>query len=140
MATDAPIVEPITDLHPTQGKPTGLITKAWANWNRSVTRSMNGTTVSVGATSTVRIVFADSPYTIAGASINLVCDTDGGAIVVNYPLGENGANVRVGNAGTGNNDVTLNGNGSETIQGSASQTLFDGEILDSIFQSTEFWR
>ena len=117
-----------------------VMDETWWIFFTNLSSIVNNISLSVGALETVRITSSDSPFTIPSPSINLVCDTDGGAIVVNYPVGVNSANVRVGNAGAADNDVTLNGNGSETIQGESSQTLFDGETLDSIFQTTEFWR
>jgi len=89
--------------------------------------------------STTRITSSDSPYTLTSSIKNLVCDTDGGAITVNFEAGVQNTNHRVSNVGTSSNDVTLNGNGSEKIAGESSQTLYDEETLNTYYDSTEGW-
>ena len=106
----------------------------WIRWFQLVQNILGGAAIS-----TVRIAFADSPYTITDVGINLVCNTSGGAIVVNYPPGEQGILIRVVNAGSSGNSVTVNGNGSEEIKGAASQVITDGQVLEARFDSVEGW-
>lgn len=113
------------------------VSQAWLEFFYTVFRYLTSSNVVY---STVRITDAESPYTILQGSINLVCDTDGGAITVNFPTGSTNDNIRVSNAGSSGNDVTLNGNGSEKIYGLSSQTLFDNEVLNCVFESVEGWR
>ena len=68
------------------------------------------------------------------------CDTDGGAITVTLPAGDNGRTYRVINTGSSGNDVTLTPNGSELLNGfNASETLIDAENLLITFETTEGW-
>lgn len=97
-----------------------------------------------GQYNTINIDSSDSPYTITRANLeylglNLVCDTTGGAIVVNYPAGVANDNIRASNAGASGNNVTLNANGSEKIRGLSSQTLLDGDVLNTIFGTVKYW-
>lgn len=74
------------------------------------------------------ITNADTPYTI-GATVNLICDTSSGLITVNLPAssGISGRTYRIKNSGSSGNNVTLDGNASETIDGSTTLTLIDAE-------------
>lgn len=108
--------------------------RMWIRWFQNVQNALNSSVIE-----TVRITFTDSPYTIAEPGLNLVCDTDGGNISVTYPVGQQGAVVRVANVGSVGNAVALDGNGTELISGSLTQTLYDGEVLETRFDSTEGW-
>ncbi len=88
----------------------------------------------------VRIDSGDSPYTITDSSIELFCDTDGGAITVNLKAGETADNVRVINCGSSGNDITLTPNGAELLIGSnSSDTISDTEALIVTYEATEGW-
>lgn len=74
------------------------------------------------------ITDTDSPYTI-GATANLICDTSSGVITVNLPAAS-GVTDRmywIKNSGGAANNVTIDGNASETIEGSTTLTLTDAE-------------
>ena len=86
-----------------------------------------------------RIESGDSPYNVVATDEVIFCDTDGGAIIVNFPAGAAGRRLKVANCGSNGNAVTLNANGAETIHDEASQTLYDGEVLDLNFDTTEGW-
>lgn len=72
-------------------------------------------------------------------------DTTSADIELTFPAGPTGsfartqAHLRIVNTGTGGNTVTLTPDGSETIGGSASETLYDGEVLDLYFDGTGDW-
>lgn len=88
---------------------------------------------------THRIDSGDSPYTVTSTVDVLYCDTDGGAITVNLPAGVNGQSVKIHNVGTSGNNITIDGNGAETVKGQATQTLIDAETLELTFETTEHW-
>jgi len=89
---------------------------------------------------TKRLVFADSPYTVLVTDEVIFADTDGGAIVVNYPVGIDGTALKVANCGSSGNDVALTPNGAETMLGvAAAYALIDGNVLESTFETTEGW-
>jgi hypothetical protein len=115
----------------------GFFVQSWWAWFESVYVSILALLNSIG--SSVEITFSDSPHTPASDTSNLVCDTTLGPIVVNYRAGTSNKQLRVTNAGMVDNDVTLNANGSETIHGDSSQTLYDEETLNSRWTSTKFW-
>ena len=126
MIGNAPYEQEFTD------KEINKPTIPWFEWFRSLKNAINKVDVSIS--------FSDSPYTIVDNNVNITCDIDTGNMIINFPAGVEGSSVRVGNAGSADNDVTINGNGSETIRGLASQTLYDDEILNSIYETTEGWR
>jgi len=70
----------------------------------------------------------------------VICDTDGGAFTVNLPQGVAGTEYIIVNSGTSGNDVTVDGNGAETINGDLTQPVSDGESMQIIFETTEGWR
>ncbi len=126
MTQPAPIKEPLVEA--------SLFAKrVWIRWFQDAQNIL-----STAINDTIRITSADSPYTIGQAGVNLVCNTSGGSVVVNFPSGAHGAAVRVANAGDSGNSVTMNGNGN-TILGSASKTLSDRQVLEVRFDSTEGW-
>lgn len=74
---------------------------------------------------------SDSPYTLdpSGPRTLLVADSQGGAITVNLPAAADvtGYDVTVKRAGTGTNAITLDGDGSEEIDGSTTNTDLDAQ-------------
>jgi len=82
---------------------------------------------------------AASPYNVLVADEVIFVDTDGGAITVNLPAGAEGAHYKIINCGTSGNNVTVDGNGAETVYGLATQTLNDGDVLDIHYNATEGW-
>ncbi len=122
----APIKEIIAD----QG---GFASRLWIRWFQSVQKVLGSTEIE-----TIRIIASNSPYTIADGGVNLVCNTNAGAITVLYPVGVQGAAVRVVNVGTLGHAVTINGSG-VNISGAATQNLSDGQISETRFDSIEGW-
>jgi len=111
-----------------------FVSRVWIRWFQAVQDLLGSAAVD-----TVRITSADSPYTITDMGINLVCNTSGGAITVNYPAGEQGILIRVANVSSSGNSVTVDGNGAEKIRGAATQVITDGQVLECRFDSTEGW-
>ena len=81
----------------------------------------------------------DSNTTLDSTHEIILCDTDGGTITIILPAGVEGTHYRISNVGTSGNDVTIDANGSETVYGSLTQTLSDGEVLNLYFNSVEGW-
>jgi len=69
----------------------------------------------------------------------LLCQTDGGAFTQTLPAGEQGMHLRIINCGSSGNALTVDGDSSETVMGSLTQVLNDGESIDLHFDSTEGW-
>jgi hypothetical protein len=93
-----------------------------------------------GSGSTRRITSVDSPYTLLATDKVLFCDTDGGPITVLLPEGVDGECYRIINTGGVNNDVTLTPFGIDLLVGENSDAvLFDTDVLDIVFETTEGW-
>lgn len=88
---------------------------------------------------TIRLVSTDSPYTVLSTDEVIFCDTDAGAITVNLPAGLSGVHYKVINCGSSGNSVTVDGNSTETVSGSLTQGVNDGENIDLHYDSTEGW-
>jgi len=67
------------------------------------------------------------------------CDTDGGAWTATLPAGVEGRHYRLTNVGTSGNDLTVDGDGAETVMGAATQTVSDGETVNIYYNATEGW-
>jgi hypothetical protein len=69
-------------------------------------------------------VFADSPVTAYAAQV-ILCDATGGAIVVNLPAAavSTGVAITVKKVDVSANTVTVDGNGTETIDGLTTKVL-----------------
>jgi len=88
----------------------------------------------------VRLTFTDSPYNIDIVDEVIYADTDGGPIVLNLPAGTDGETHKITNTGTTHNDVTLNPNGAELLNGfNDSEIIKDSETFDLDNDSTEGW-
>ncbi len=102
-----------------------------------------GDTVTTSAgriVKTTRIDSGDSPYTALASDHAIFADTDGGAITINLPAGVDGTEYKIKNCGTSGNDVTVDGDGGETVDFDLTQTVSDGEAIQTIFESTEEWQ
>lgn len=75
-----------------------------------------------GARGVTTITNADSPYTLQDGDGILLCDTTAGAITVNLPATADhvGRVLTIKKTDVAANAVTLDGNGAETIDGSAT--------------------
>ncbi len=90
-----------------------------------------------GSSSVTRTTSAS--YNVLAADRHIFADSDSTAITVNLQAGTDGRYLRIGNVGTSGNDVTIDGNGGETVRGAATQIISDGEILILVFETTEGW-
>ena len=87
-----------------------------------------------------RITDADSPYTLVSTDFRLMCDTDAAEIQVILSAGIDAREVRLYNVGSSNNQLTITPDGSEKIFGDSSLTIYDGEVIDITYETTEGWR
>lgn len=88
-----------------------------------------------------RITSVDSPYTVLSTDRSIYADTDGGAIVLLLPAGINETKYTVKNCGTSGNGVDITPNGADLLFGiNAVTVLFDGEVLDMQYETTEGWQ
>ena len=117
------------------------ITNATATGTNAITvLNLNTLTVNTTLTTAGRIrntTRITANYTNAVTDDVIFCDTDGGVITNTLPAGVEGQMFKVINVGT--NEVTIDGNGAETVFGDLTQTLSNGEILDLIYNATEGW-
>lgn len=88
----------------------------------------------------VRLTSTDSPYDLNISEENIFADTDDGPIILNLPAGTNGEQHKITNTGSSNNDVTLNPDGLELLNGfNASEVIRDSETFDMGYDDTEGW-
>ena len=101
------------------------------------TLSAQGLTTSGGrVVNTTRVT---TTYTATVHDHMLFADTDGGAWTLTLPAGVEGQYFRIANVGTSGNDLTIDGDGGETVMGAATQTMSDGEIVILTYNATEGW-
>lgn len=102
---------------------------------------MNGNIFTDYRTPPTEIDDGDSPYTFFSDDAILNCDTDGGAITANLPAGIVGEHHNPINVGTSGNDVTVNPDGAELLNGvNGPFTLHDGESFAWVYSATKGWR
>ena len=91
----------------------------------------------------ILIVFGDSPYTVLPNDHIINCDSDGGAIEIDYPAGTSGRELTIKGVGASGNDCTLDPNGAEEIFAGGAGVAFvmhDGEVFDTHYNLTKGWR
>jgi len=111
-------------------------------WNRTgteLTTATAGDTLTTGGGRIVNTTRVTVAYTALVTDHMIYADTDGGAFTIDLPAGVEGQYFRIANVGTSGNDVTIDGDGAETVMGDATQTLSDGEIMILIYNVTEGW-
>jgi len=96
-------------------------------------------TLTTGAGRIVNTTRVTAAYTALVTDHMIYADTDGGAYTIDLPAGVEGQMFRIANVGTSGNDVTIDGDGGETVMGAATQTLSDGEIMILVYNATEGW-
>ena len=103
----------------------------------------DGTLLAEGITSSagriVNTTRVTTTYTALVSDHMIYADTDGGAFTVTLPVGVDGQYFRIINCGSSGNDLTIDGNGAETVRGAADQTVSDSEIMILTFETTEEW-
>ena len=88
------------------------------------------------------ITFGDTPYSVVAADELIVVNATGGAVTVTLPAAasSNGRQIRVKKTDSSANSVTVDGNGAETIDGSANvQLLAQHEVVLLVCDGTEWW-
>ena len=90
---------------------------------------------------TTRITDAESPYTVLASDHHIFCDTDGGDITVNLPVGIDGTNYIIYNTGSSGNILTMSPNGAELLLGlNEDYIILDrGDDEQITFETTEGW-
>lgn len=78
-------------------------------------------------------------YTVLVTDRVVYCDTDGGAFTATLPAGVEGQTFRLINCGSAGLDLTIDGNGAETVRGAATQIVSDSEIMILVYNATEGW-
>jgi hypothetical protein len=86
--------------------------------------------------STTRVTEA---YTALSTDEVIFCDTDGGAYTLDLPAGVEGKHYKIINCGSSSNDLTVDGDGGETVYGETTQILYDGEVVDLHYNAVEGW-
>ena len=71
---------------------------------------------------------------------SVFADTDGGAWTATLPAGVEGQEFNITNCGSAGLALTIACNGAETINGDATQLIYDGESVHIIYNATEKWR
>ena len=77
-------------------------------------------------------------YTALVTDHVIYANTDGGSFTITLPTGVENQEFVITNCGS--NTLTIDGNGAEEINGSATQTLAPDESVTVIFNTTEEWR
>lgn len=113
------------------------LTRTWWIWFVKLYDTLKDLNLRTGGI-TVRVT--TTPYTVVSSVKNIMCDTDATSISVNYIAGLQGQELNVYNTGDSGNEVTLNAFTGEPIKGEITQTLFDNEVYNGVFDVTEFWR
>ncbi len=81
-----------------------------------------------------------SPYEVSVSDETVMGDTDTGALEFNLPPGADGYAIRVVNAGTSGNNVTISPDGTELLYGlNSSEFLIDLEHLDLQYTTEKGW-
>jgi len=81
----------------------------------------------------------DSTATLDVDNHVIFVDTDNNDVLILLPPGVEGTSYRIINCGSSGNDITVVGDGSETIWGDSDITLADGDIIDLVYNTTEGW-
>ena len=79
-------------------------------------------------------------YTALVTDDALYCDTDGAAWTLTLPAGVDGQKFMITNCGSSGNDLTVDGNGAEEINGTTTILLTDEDSVIIVFDTTEEWR
>lgn len=81
-----------------------------------------------------------SPYSILATDEEIFFDTDAIPIIALLPAGIDGANYRMINVGTSQNDVTLTPDGTDLLFGvNTTERIADQEVIDATYETTEGW-
>lgn len=87
-------------------------------------------------TTTTRVT---TTYTALSTDEVIFCDTDGGAFTLTLPAGVEGKHYKIINCGSAGLNLTVDGDGAETVYGETTQLIFDGSVIDIHYNATEGW-
>lgn len=88
----------------------------------------------------VRVEFADSPYTVVANGTLILADAGAGAVVLNLPAAASNAGACVVViAADVSNDITIEPNGAETINGAGDLMLTTGYERVTLFCDGTEW-
>ena len=93
----------------------------------------------IGAGRIVNTTRVTTTYTALVTDYMIYADTDGGAFTITLPAGVEGQYFRIANVGSSLNNLTIDGDGAETVRGALTQTLYDGDIIIVVYNATEGW-
>ena len=95
--------------------------------------------LNTGAGRIVNTTRVTTTYTALVTDYMIYADTDGGAFTITLPAGVEGQYLRIANVGSSLNNLTIDGDGAETVRGALTQTLYDGDIIIVVYNATEGW-
>lgn len=91
----------------------------------------------------VAVVTKSSGYTLTANDGVVICDTDtaGAGFTITLPTAAShtGRLFWIKNSGSGGYDVTVDGNGSETIDSETTQAVTDKDCMVIVSDGTEWW-
>ena len=119
-----------------------LSKNSWMKLNDAHFIVENDDELSLTICRSTRITDSDSPYAAALTDHVIFCDTDGGAIEVDLPVGDDGYHYKIINCGSSGNDLDVDPYDDESLFGAAAgvpSTVTDGNSIDIHFNSTEGW-
>ncbi len=99
----------------------------------------------ITATASISVVLiddTDSPYTIAAGVTHVIADCTAGNITVNMPTAGTKRQVTVARASDDTSqtyNVTLDGNGADTVSGDATQTVYRSESFMMVSDGVSDW-
>jgi hypothetical protein len=112
-------------------------TPTWSGVHTFTLGLTSNGTVTTNAGRIINTTRVTVAYTALVSDHMIYADTDGGAYTIDLPAGVEGQYLRIANVGTSGNDVTIDGDGAETVRGAATQVISDGEILILVYNATE---
>lgn len=116
---------------------TGTITTAYTDSGTNNDRCAGASEIVGRKANTTRVT--STPYNVLVTDEVLFVNTDAAARTVNLPAGVEGTHYKIINTGTSGNDVTVDGNGAETVWGGLTLILTDGDIVDLHYNATDGW-
>lgn len=95
---------------------------------------------SGSSTTVTAIDDTDSPYTVISTDETIAGNATSGAITVNLPLATgSGRMLTIKKVDTSANTITVDGNGSETIDGSETHVLTSYESITIVDNASGTW-
>lgn len=105
--------------------------KRWYSYNGSIWVE-NNDIPSLNFTVVSEIDDTDSPYTISTIEPICIIDTSSGDVTINLPLVASNIGLKYKFKNIGAGTVTIDGNGSETIDGETTFLLYQDEVVDIV--------